>query len=245
MNSKIFISHSNEDIEIIKPFVELIESGIGIDSREIFCSSLNGQGIKLGVNFKDSIHKELNDATMVITIITDYFYASAFCMCELGGVWLKSKDFVPVLVPPLSSKDLEAVLSGIQAIYINSPNNLDQFRDEICNNFDIKPLPVSRWNQKKDEFLDKIRFSKIFDREPPIVPKEMYYDLANQLKKSESELSKYQGLSSHLSNIVEKKIDIASRCPSCNIPRQWMTWDVEENEVCQNPFCDQFEVGWG
>jgi len=149
----LFISHAADDKPLVKAFVGVVESGIGVPPQVIFCSSLKGQGIKPGIEFKDSIREHLDDATCVIALITPNFYSSAFCMCELGGVWLQAKSFIPVIVPPLTLTDLKAVLVGLQALKIADSPDLDELRDEIADRLSIKALPTPRWNEHRDDFL--------------------------------------------------------------------------------------------
>lgn len=52
-------------------------------------------------------------------------------MCELGGVWLQSKSFIPVIVPPLTFTNLKAVLVGVQALKVADTADLDEMTDEI------------------------------------------------------------------------------------------------------------------
>jgi hypothetical protein len=150
---RVFISHAVGDKDVVKAFVNLLESGIGVSSREIFCVSVSGQGIKPGQDFKNSIHQNLDEASTVIALISENFYSSAFCMCELGGVWLQAKDFIPILVPPVSFGEMKAVLAGLQALKIEDAVSLDQLRDEVAERLGIQPLATPRWNEKRDEFL--------------------------------------------------------------------------------------------
>jgi hypothetical protein len=154
--TKLFISHARDDEPLVKAFVGLLESGIGVPPRDIFCSSLKGQGIKPGAEFKDSIREHLDDATCVIALITPNFYNSAFCMCELGGVWLHAKSFIPMIVPPLAFSDLKAVLIGLQALKIADAADLDELRDESAERLSMKPLPTPRWNEHRDSFLKEL-----------------------------------------------------------------------------------------
>lgn len=154
--SKLFISHSSSDALLVEAFVGLIEGGIGVSPRDIFCSSLKGQGIKPGVDFKSSIRDHLDEATCVITLISQNYYGSAFCMCELGGAWIQAKEIIPVLAPPLESKDLKAVLLGLQTLKMCDKSELDELRDEVATQLNITPLPTPRWNERRDQFLDSL-----------------------------------------------------------------------------------------
>src|SRR5690242_15798063 len=115
IESRLFISHAVADGPVVKSFVNLLESGVGVSPNNIFCASIKGQGILPGLDFKSSIHTNLNNATTVLALISENFYNSAFSMCELGGCWLQAKDLIPILIPPVRYADMKAVLTGIQA----------------------------------------------------------------------------------------------------------------------------------
>ncbi|HEY5377477.1 MAG TPA: toll/interleukin-1 receptor domain-containing protein [Polyangiaceae bacterium] len=153
---KLFISHAVHDKALVESVVDLLESGVGVPHRSIFCSSLKGLSIKPGKDFVDSIRENLDEATCVVALISEAYYASAFCMCELGGVWLQSKSFLPVLVPPLDFSGLKAVLSGLQVSKIASEEDLDELRDELVERLDIEGHATPRWNSKRKAFLDEL-----------------------------------------------------------------------------------------
>jgi TIR domain len=97
---KIFISHSSKDKELADSIQMLIETGIGLPHNEVFCTSLDGLGIPVGVpDFKEYIRKEMQDCDTVVALISRNYYDSPFCMCELGAVWVQAKNFFPILVP--------------------------------------------------------------------------------------------------------------------------------------------------
>src|SRR5947209_8381069 len=106
----IFISHSSIDRPLVKEFVNLLESGIGIPADAIFCSSLPNQGVLPGSDILSSLHEELDHSQIAIMLISDAFYASAFCMCELGAVWAWNRHVAYILVPPLDFNDLQGVI---------------------------------------------------------------------------------------------------------------------------------------
>src|SRR5438552_15374014 len=97
--AKLFISHASADLPVVSAFVDLLEGGVGVPPGDIFCTSLRGQGVKPGKDFKESIRANLNDAECALALVSPNYYASAFSMCELGGVWLTAKDYLPILVP--------------------------------------------------------------------------------------------------------------------------------------------------
>lgn len=151
--TKLFISHAVHDKALVESVVDLLEGGVGVSHKDIFCSSLKGLSIKPGRDFVDSIRNSLDEATCVIALISEAYYASAFCMCELGGVWLKSTSFLPVLVPPVDYSNLKAVLNGLQVSKIASEEDLDELRDELIERLAIEGHKTPRWNTKRRQFL--------------------------------------------------------------------------------------------
>lgn len=154
--AKLFISHAAQDKTLVEAVVDLLEGGVGIPHKSIFCSSLKGQNIKPGEDFVDSIRNNLDEATCVLALISEAYYASAFCMCELGGVWLASKSFLPVLVPPIDYKDLKAVLGGLQVSKIADEDDLDELRDELLSRLSLDGHATPRWNSKRKTFLSTL-----------------------------------------------------------------------------------------
>lgn len=153
----LFVSHAVHDKPLVEAVVSLLESGVGVPHKNIFCSSLKGQSIRPGADFVDSIRTNLDEATCVLALVSEAFYASAFCMCELGGVWLVSKSLLPVLVPPIDTKSLKAVLGGIQVSKIGSAPDLDELRDELISRLAVEePHGTARWTARRDEFLEKL-----------------------------------------------------------------------------------------
>ncbi|GAO01446.1 hypothetical protein PSR1_00300 [Anaeromyxobacter sp. PSR-1] len=168
-------------------------------AKQIFCSSEKGQGIKPGAEFKDSIKNNLNDADTVVALISDNYYNSAFCMCELGGAWLTSKDFIPVLVPPATYSGMKAVLNGLQALKIENEKDLDELRDELIKRLSIEsPHGTPRWCERRDDFLGSLDETLKQVSQSPVVPRE-------QLDKVETELKEY------VAALKAAKSEIASR----------------------------------
>lgn len=151
--SKLFISHAAHDKVLVEAFVDLLEAGVGIPHQSIFCSSLKGQSIKPGKDFVESIRQSLDGAACVLALISEAYYVSAFCMCELGGVWLQNKSFLPVIVPPVDYSQLKAVLGKLQASKIGAADDLDELRDELIERLSIEGHKTPRWNTKRDAFL--------------------------------------------------------------------------------------------
>lgn len=68
---KIFISHSQRDMQIVEKFVDLL-SYIGLDNNCLFCSSIPGYNIKQGKgDIYEYIRNEFNNNLFVIFMLSD------------------------------------------------------------------------------------------------------------------------------------------------------------------------------
>jgi hypothetical protein len=165
MNKKIFISHATKDKTLIEEIIELIES-IGVESEKIFCSSFEGYGIPLGENFLERIKQELSSEVLVLFVLTQNFYESKICLCEMGAAWALSKNHVPIVVPPLNYIDIQAVIPLTQGLLINDSSKLNSFKDKLENDFRIESkLTFSAWERKRDRFIRDIN-THLSDVEP-------------------------------------------------------------------------------
>ena len=77
--NKIFVSHSSKDVKVVEEFVDLLET-IGLDSNQIFCSSLSDYGIPLGENFIECLKSELSDSK------SDFNNAKSFFDCSKSRI---------------------------------------------------------------------------------------------------------------------------------------------------------------
>lgn len=154
--NKIFISHSSKDIKLVEEFVDLLET-IGLDSNQIFCTSLSSYGIPLGENFIEKLKTELSASnTMVIFMLSENFYKSPVCMCEMGATWIQSKEHIPVLIPPFSFEEIDGTLKLTQGFMINDSMKWNEFKDKIVQTFELEDLSNSVWERKRDRAIGRI-----------------------------------------------------------------------------------------
>lgn len=99
--NKIFISHSSKDVLIVKAFVDnILKIGLEINAKRIFCTSVEGQGIKSGKYIPQTIREELKRSCLVFLMISDNYRASEVCQNELGAAWvlLPEDKVIPVII---------------------------------------------------------------------------------------------------------------------------------------------------
>ncbi len=153
---KVFISHSSSDKEIVEELIDILEM-IGLPHDRIFCTSFTGYGINLGENFLDAIRDELTSETLVLFVLTQNFYASPVCLCEMGATWVLAKEHIPIIVPPLQFADVKGVIPLTQGFLINEPMKLNLFKDKIESTMGLPcTLSQSSWERKRDRVVNRI-----------------------------------------------------------------------------------------
>ncbi|EGM70755.1 toll/interleukin-1 receptor domain-containing protein [Shewanella sp. HN-41] len=154
--TKVFISHALLDADIVEEVIELLET-IGLDSHQIFCTSFDGYGIGLGENFLNKIKDEITSESMVLFILTQNFYSSPVCLCEMGATWVLAKDHIPIVVPPLDYTDIKGVIPLTQGLKINDSLKLNLLKEKIEKEFKIKnTMSLSTWERRRDRILIRI-----------------------------------------------------------------------------------------
>lgn len=155
--NKIFISHSSKDLELVEELIEIIEL-IGINSSQIFCSSLSGYSIEFGENFLDRIKSELDQSVLVIFLLSANFYQSPICLCEMGATWVKTNKHIPILAPKFEFSLIKGVIPLTQGFKIDDGEALTQFKMQLEKIFKLKDDEnYASWERKRDRIMKRMR----------------------------------------------------------------------------------------
>ncbi|OFY86572.1 MAG: hypothetical protein A3F72_08835 [Bacteroidetes bacterium RIFCSPLOWO2_12_FULL_35_15] len=152
---KIFISHSSKDSDKVNLLRDLIE-GMGIKDSQIFYSSHPAHGVGLGENIFERLKRELTSDVFVLFILTDNFYSSPVCLCEMGATWIMTKEQVPILIPPFDFSKVQGVFPNALGFYINDKSGLNNLKIKLEQEFNLDPINPNRWEDKRDKFLMEI-----------------------------------------------------------------------------------------
>lgn len=149
---KVFVSHATADRLLADALVDLLQTGCNLTTDQIFASSVQGVNIPKGLRFEEHIQGQLRDAAVVVVLVTPSYWASAFCLCELGGQWALGLTAISLLVPPQTFGDLKAVADAREAGVIDRADDLDDLRDEIKRKLGAG-VATARWTAKRNTFL--------------------------------------------------------------------------------------------
>jgi len=166
VKKKVFISHSSKNKKIVEEFIELIET-IGLDNNQLFCSSIKGYDIPAGKQIYEYLRQELNEDILSLLIISNDFYESKTCMCEMGAIWVQAKKSIPIIVPPLSYNNLEpeGIFRHIKSVLLTDRDDLDKIKDEVCSHLDIKQPEQYKWERHRDSFLKSMNINILSELE--------------------------------------------------------------------------------
>lgn len=192
MSKSVFISHAAKDKKLVAAIVDLLESGIGVPEKEIFCSSLTGYGIPTGENFVTYIKNQIQKPKCVILLITPSYFGSNFCLAELGAAWAMSHKTFPILVEPIGYSDVKDVLLGTQVAKIDDDIKYNELRDYLLDAIACEKKSNTKWDTTRKVFLEKIP-KLIADMSPlEMVSTEEHEALKERLEEQIAELTNYQ-----------------------------------------------------
>ncbi|WP_194778594.1 toll/interleukin-1 receptor domain-containing protein [Pararhodonellum marinum] len=155
---KIFISHSSKDNDYVKSFVEnILLLGLDIPSDRIFCSSMEGQGVKSGQYIPDRLKEEINKSSLALLFVSKNYKSSEICLNEVGAAWatLKKESVIPMLLPNAEFSELgflDLSRLGLKCYEREGILKLIQdCKDELNPSFNLEKL-----HKKIEDYLGKI-----------------------------------------------------------------------------------------
>lgn len=173
--TKIFISHSSKDILIVESFVKhILRLGLDIPSDRIFCTSMEGQGVKSGEYIPDRLKTEIHQSSIALLFISKEYKKSEVCLNEVGAAWatLEKINIIPILLPGIDFKELGFLDVNRQGLNIFEKKDLLKLvqdnKDALNASFNLEHI-----HQQVEEFISKIPIEQISKTEKEELPKEV------------------------------------------------------------------------
>lgn len=153
---KFFISHSTNDKHIVNGFIkEILKIGCGFKDSDIFCT-LDSTAIRTGDDFREKIIENMKQCDYILLFISENYNTSDVCKNEMGAAWaLEGKRILPFVLPGISFDQMGFLNVVKQGASITDKSKLDEFYQELCNNYDIKPDWLA-YNKAKEDFVNFI-----------------------------------------------------------------------------------------
>ena len=187
----VFVSHAVVDAKIAEAIVDLLENGIGVPGDQIFCSSLEGYGIPTGENFVSFIKGQMERPDIVILLLTPNYFASKFCLCEMGAAWVKSHKIFPVLVPPLTYDAVQGVIASTQVAKIDNDIKYNEIREYLAEKLELQIKNGAKWDTERKKFINALPKLLGEMELPEVVNSEEHQTLKEQMQSAQLALSEY------------------------------------------------------
>lgn len=153
---RVFISHSSKDKPLVEDFANhILLLGIGIDSNDIFCTSIEEMNIENGEDIRRHIHKNILGSECSILLLSDYYNASGICQNEMGAVWANNTTVRYYLLPNFTADKIGWLVNPLQAEQINNAVALDKLQKELLRLFGLKETGI--WSSQREQFLAKYK----------------------------------------------------------------------------------------
>ena len=131
---KIFISHSSKDNAIVTQFVDhILQLGVGLQAKDIFCTSIEEMGIKNGEDIRRHIHANIIN--------------------EMGAIWAYDANVRFYLLPDVTFKNIGWLCDVQQAEFINNRVALDVLHKELLEYYSLQN-DVATWSRQRETFIN-------------------------------------------------------------------------------------------
>ena len=136
---KIFISHSDEDVEIAKSLIDILETSFNLENKEIRCTSVPGYKLPIGVHTSTKLRAEIQNSEIVIGIITPKSILSSYVLFELGASWGLERPIIPLLAQGATYNEIPGPLIEQNASNLTEISEVYEVIETIKN---ISTIPA-------------------------------------------------------------------------------------------------------
>lgn len=152
--AKVFISYCSKNRELVEAFMEFLQLGMGVHRSDIFCT-VYSEALPTGTDFIAKIREQLRECTAVISLITEEYLKSPFCMVEMGAAWAMCGSYFPILTVPFE-KLKNTPLQNMQMRRLSSVEDLSAIYDELHTCGVLTDYQTARIYKKVAEFVQLV-----------------------------------------------------------------------------------------
>jgi hypothetical protein len=129
--ARVFVSFVHEDQAVAKAVQGIIRAFIGVD---VFLSTDQTQ-VFAGDIWLQKIRQSLEEAELVILMLSNRSVRRAWVNFEAGAAWLTNKPIIPCCYGNMSKAKLPHPYSAIQALDL--PDQLEYLLDSVCHHLRV------------------------------------------------------------------------------------------------------------
>jgi TIR domain len=149
----LFISHSSDDLRIVKALVDLFRSALAVSPDSVRCTSLDGYRLPGGASIDEQLRREIHKAEAFVGLISHRSLQSIYVVFELGARWGAGKHLIPLLAPGVAPGVLQPPLSALNAISCGSAAHLHQLVAELATALNVRLYPAPAYQREIEGIL--------------------------------------------------------------------------------------------
>ena len=163
----IFISHSSQNKEQVEKIVELLRTINLQPQKDVFCSSLPGYDITIGMDIFEFLRSRFIEYDLhIICIHSPEYYQSAVSLNEMGAAWALKNKVTSILLPGYGFEGMKGVIND-RTISIKLDNDINEVKDKLnqlrkmlVEEFKLVGVPDITWEIARDKFIDAVNCTK-------------------------------------------------------------------------------------
>lgn len=129
---RVFVSHPSGDKALAGRFVRAIEEGMEINPCEIRCTSLTEYAPKLGLRVSTKLREEIENADVVVGLVTPKALKSSYVLFELGAAWGKGKLTFPLLAKGVHLNRLPELMKELNVENLSSTEGVERVIKDLA-----------------------------------------------------------------------------------------------------------------
>lgn len=141
MALEAFVSHSHKDRVIAEAVVTFLKTAVGLEAREVRCTSYLPTGLTTGATVEEDLRRDLKRCNYFIPLITSNSRHSEFVAFEIGAAWVLGKSVRPLT---LGKVPIPSLLSGVLYRDLTRIDDLVKWAEDLASEiFVAKDRPTA------------------------------------------------------------------------------------------------------
>jgi hypothetical protein len=166
MGTRLFISHSHEDVALASRLLQLMNDCFEVRrSSEILCSSVPGYKLEIGTLIPEALRQALAGTQIAVALLTPNSITSRWVLFELGAVWGASTKLIPMRVGDIDRylRQLPGQLQSHVHVDLTSTDDLYKLTDQLQRELEWPQKPpdkIADAVQTFAKFAEKLTFDR-------------------------------------------------------------------------------------
>ncbi|MFZ0160514.1 MAG: toll/interleukin-1 receptor domain-containing protein [Kineosporiaceae bacterium] len=154
MPIKVFVSHHSRDADFADALVRLLRAALPLQEREIRCTAIDAYGIAPGATI-DSLRDDLEQAAVVIGLLTQASIRRSWLLFELGHAWANNKA-IALLAGDVRLEHIPGPLGSRHAIVASERAAMCQLIEQIRELHDPQAPLAKDFDRAMIDYLSRI-----------------------------------------------------------------------------------------